>query len=58
VKVRYTQEAAFVRRRAMTAQKSTLLTLHHEGEIGDETYGDLRADLDGQLLELDAEVEH
>ncbi|MEO7093482.1 MAG: cation:proton antiporter, partial [Polyangiales bacterium] len=43
------QEEALVRRRAVTAQKAALLSLHRDGEIGDECTAQLQSELDEEL---------
>jgi monovalent cation:H+ antiporter, CPA1 family len=47
------REHNLVRRRAVTAEKSALLGLYHAGEIGEDTYSTLVAELDEELVRFD-----
>jgi CPA1 family monovalent cation:H+ antiporter len=50
------QEEIHLRRRTLTAEKSTLLQMHHAGEIGDEVFSALRGELDEELIRLGDEI--
>lgn len=50
------QEALHLHRRALTAEKSMLIEMHHAGEVGDELYSSLRRELDEELIRATDDV--
>lgn len=46
------REQTELRRRALSAEKSALVAMHHAGEIGDEVFASIRSELDEELVAL------